>query len=207
MAESADVMYSKEGIPTDGCNLEIMGYPFYADNVSPNEAYRRREYNFNNIVGGTQDVTPGAYVGLDFTVTTHVFIDPDRPDEWNSIFQEMMSKPVDVVSPELGGRFTAIVVIKPEREKLNALKLTISVKEVPDSKSLIPGEEFSVPTTRKVKSKKGSSKSNTKNKNTTTTANSKLNKTAKDLLNKLKKNSKTNSKNKTITKKSKSKGK
>ena len=104
---------------------------------------------------------------LDFTVTTHVFIDPDRPDEWNSIFQEMMSKPVDVVSPELGGRFTAIVIIKPEREKLNALKLTISVKEVPDSKSLIPGEEFSVPTTRKVKSKKGSSKSNTKNKSTT----------------------------------------
>ena len=143
MVESADVMYSKEGIPTDGCNLEIMGYPFYADNVSPNEAYRRREYNFSAVVGGTQDVTPGAYVGLDFTVTTHVFIDPDRPDEWNSIFQEMMSKPVEVVSPDLGGRFKAIVVIKPERDKLNTLKLTISVKEVPDSKSLIPGEEFS----------------------------------------------------------------
>lgn len=194
MVESADVMYSKEGIPTDGCNLEIMGYPFYADNVSPNEAYRRREYNFSAVVGGTQDVTPGAYVGLDFTVTTHVFIDPDRPDEWNSIFQEMMSKPVEVVSPDLGGRFKAIVVIKPERDKLNTLKLTISVKEVPDSKSLIPGEEFSVPKTRKVQSKK-----------TKTTTTKKQSSTITKLMNTALKNA--GFKNKTITKKSKSKGK
>ncbi|WP_296789910.1 hypothetical protein [uncultured Methanobrevibacter sp.] len=198
MVESADVMYSKEGIPTDGCNLEIMGYPFYADNVSPNEAYRRREYNFSAVVGGTQDVTPGAYVGLDFTVTTHVFIDPDRPDEWNSIFQEMMSKPVEVVSPDLGGRFKAIVVIKPERDKLNTLKLTISVKEVPDSKSLIPGEEFSVPKTRKVQSKK--TKTTTKKTNT---------KKQSSTITKLMKSASKNAgfKNKTITKKSKSKGK
>lgn len=185
-------------IPTDGCNLEIMGYPFFAETVTPNEAFRRREYNFNNIVGGTQDVTPGAYVGLDFSITTHVFIDPDRPDEHNTIFQEMMSKPVDVVSPDIGGQFKAIVIIKPERDKLNTLKLTISVKEVPDSKSLIPGEEFSVPKTRKVQSKKTKTttiKTNTKKQSSTIT--------------KLMKFASKNAgfKNKTITKKSKSKGK
>ena len=181
-------------IPTDGCNLEIMGYPFFAETVTPNEAFRRREYNFNNIVGGTQDVTPGAYVGLDFSITTHVFIDPDRPDEHNTIFQEMMSKPVDVVSPDIGGQFKAIVIIKPERDKLNTLKLTISVKEVPDSKSLIPGEEFSVPKTRKVQSKKTKT-TNTKKQSSTIT--------------KLMKSASKNAgfKNKTITKKSKSKGK
>lgn len=182
-------------IPTDGCNLEIMGYPFFAENVSPTEAYRRREYNFNNIVGGTQDVTPGAYVGLDFTITTHVFIDPDRPDEHNTIFQEMMSKPVDVVSPEIGGQFKAIVVIKPERDKLNTLKLTINIKEVPDSKSLIPGEEFTVPATRKVTSKK--TNKNTKTGNTKTSKNTIPKSALKQV----------NSKIKTITKKSKSKGK
>lgn len=183
-------------IPTDGCNLEIMGYPFFAETVSPNEAFRRREYNFNNLVGGTMDVTPGAYVGLDFTITTHVFINPDRPDEHNAIFQEMMSKPVEVVSPDIGGRFKAIVIIKPEREKLNTLKLTISVKEVPGSKSLIPGEEFSVPKSRKVKSKK-TNKSNTKQGNTKVYKNT----IPKSIL------KKANSKLKTITKKSKSKGK
>lgn len=151
-------------IPTDGCNLEIMGYPFFAEEVSPNEAFRRREFNVNNIVGGTQKVTPGAYVGLDFSITTHVFIDPNRPDEHNKIFQEMMSKPVEVVSPEIGGRFNAIVVIKPERDKLNSLKLTISIKEIPSAKSKIPGEKFTVPKRRKIQSKKKSnSKSNSKN--------------------------------------------
>ena len=141
-------------IPTDGCNLEIMGYPFFAESVSPTEAFRRRNYNFNNIVGGTQKVTPADYVGLEFSVTTHVFIDPERPDEHNSIFQEMMSKPVEVISPELGGSFNAIVVVKPTHEKLDYLKLDISIKEVPDSQSKIPGEEFTVPATRVVETEK-----------------------------------------------------
>ena len=147
-------------VPTDGCNLEIMGYPFFAEEVSPNEAFRRREFNFNSLVGGTQKVTKGAYIGLDFSVVTHVFIDPDRPDEHNAIFQEMMSKPVEVVSPDLGGRFNAVVVIKPEREGVNTLKLTISVKEIPDKNSAIPGEEFTVPATKQVKSKKTQSAKN-----------------------------------------------
>lgn len=157
-------------IPTEGCNLEIMGYPFYAESVSPTEAFRRREYNFNNIVGGTQKVIPGAFVGLDFSVTAHVFIDPDRPDEHNKIFQEMMSKPVEVISPELGGKFNAIVTIKPERDRLNSLKLTIGIKEVPGKKSGIPGEAFTVPKSRDVEpeedTKKDGKKDDDKKKDT-----------------------------------------
>lgn len=137
-------------IPTDGCNIEIMGYPFFAESVSPNEAFRRREYNFNNLVGGTMKVSPGAYVPLDFSITTHVPVDPDRPDIHNSIFQEMMSQPVEVISPELGGRFNAIVIIKPSHDKLDYLKLDIGIREVPDAESLIPGEEFTVPASRVV---------------------------------------------------------
>lgn len=145
-------------IPTDGCNIEIMGFPFFAESINVNEAFRRREANFNNIVGGTMKVTPGAYVGLDFTVTTHVTIDPERPDEHNSVFQEMMSKPVEVVSPEIGGRFNAVVVIKPERKGLDWLELSISIKEIPDKNSLIPGEEFIIPKSKKVEVKKETKK-------------------------------------------------
>lgn len=155
-------------IPTEGCNVEIMGYPFFAESITSNEAFRRREMNFNNIVGGTQKVTPGAYVGLDFSFKTHVRIDSDRPDEHNSIFQEMMSKPVEVISPDFGGRFNAIVVIKPERDGLDWLKLDINVKEVPDTNSLIPGEEFIVPKSKKVEVKKETktgSENDTKTKN------------------------------------------
>ena len=154
-------------IPTDGCNIEIMGYPFYAEDVSPSEALRRREYNFNSVVGGTQIVTPGQYVGLDFSITTHIPIDPNRPDMHKQIFQEMMSKPVTVTSPEIGGSFSAIVVIKPVHETFNSLKLDISIKEVPDSKSRIPG---------KTNSKTNSKKTKTKTKKKTTSKKSKTKK-------------------------------
>ena len=65
----------------------------------------------------------------------------------------MMSKPVEVISPEFGGRFDAIVVIKPEHETPDSLKLTINIKEIPTNDSLIPGEEFIVPATKKIESK------------------------------------------------------
>ena len=141
-------------VPTDGCNLEIMGYPFYAEEVTPNEAFRRRDYNFNNIVGGTQKVTKGAFVGLDFTIVTHVAVPPNNPKVHNKIFKQMMSKPVKVVSPEIGGSFKAIVTIKPEHDTPKSLKLTINIKEVPNKKSGIPGEKFTVPAARKIKVKK-----------------------------------------------------
>ena len=170
-----------------GCNIEIMGFPFYAEKVSVTEAFRRRELNYNAVVGGTQKVTKGQYVGLEFKVTTHVKIDPDRPDEHNSIFQEMMSKPVDVVSPELGGKFKANVVIVPDHAKLNSLELSITIKEIPGSKSLIPGESWVVPKTKKIDLKKKDKKDTDKD-------------TDKDTKKDSKSKSKTNSKSKSSTK-------
>ena len=150
----------------EGCNLEIMGYPFFVEKVSANESFRRRDMNVNNIVGGTQKVTKGPYIGLDFKVTTHVRVNPSRPHVHNKIFQEMMSKPVKVVSPELGGTFNAMVVITPEHSKLNFLQLDISIKEIPSSKSKIPGESWVVPKTKKIdlkkKNKNNDSKTDTK---------------------------------------------
>lgn len=172
----------------EGCNLEIMGYPFYVEKVSANEAFRRREINLNALVGGTLKSTKGQYIGLDFKITTHVMIDPNKPHEHNKIFKEMMSKPVTVSSPELGGNFTAMVVITPDHSKLNFLQLDISIKEIPTSKSMIPGESWTVPKTKKIKTKKknkdkdkdkedktkkSSAKSSTKSKRNTTTKKSK----------------------------------
>lgn len=174
-------------VPTDGCNLEIMGYSFFAEEVSPTEAFRRRELNFNSIVGGTKKVTKGEYVGLEFSVTTHVKIDPKKPNMHNKIFNEMMSKPVKVVSPDLGGSFNASVIIKPERESPRYLKLTITIKEIPGRESQIPGEKFTVPSPRKITvTKKKTSKKSDKTSS---------------------KNGKSSSKKKSISKKSKSKSK
>lgn len=158
-------------VPTDGCNLEIMGYSFFAEEVSPTEAFRRRELNFNSIIGGTKKITKGEYVGLEFSVTTHVKIDPKTPNMHNKIFEEMMRKPVQVVSPDLGDSFKANVVIRPERASPRYLKLTITIKEIPDKQSKIPGENFTVPSKKVIVKKKkksnSSKKSNTKTKTKT----------------------------------------
>lgn len=151
----------------EGCNLEIDGFPFYVEKASPNEAYRRREINLNAVVGGTLKASKGQYVGLDFKITTHVRVDPNKPYVHDKIFQEMMSKPVTVVSPELSkDSFKAMVVITPEHSTLNFLELSISIKEIPSSKSKIPGESWTVPKTKKIdlkkKNKNNDSKTDTK---------------------------------------------
>lgn len=179
-------------VPTSNSNITIGGYPFFIESVTPNEPFRRREYIFNNLVGGTQDVRKGAYVGLDFSITTHVRVTPNRPDIHNAIFKKLMSKPVKISSPELGGvgnDFNAIVKIKPEHDSPNFLKLTIDIKEVPDRESHISGEKFTIPkahaitvkkkTTKDSKSSKKSSKSSKKSKKTSVSKKSKSKKNRK----------------------------
>jgi len=176
-------------VPTAGHNLEIGGQPFFIESVTPNEPFRRREYNFNNLIGGTQDVRKGAYVGLDFSITTHVRVTPTRPDVHNTTFKKLMSKPVKVYSPEFGEAFNAIVKIKPEHDSPNYLKLTIDIKEVPDRESHISGEKFTIPkahkitvkkkTTKNSKSSKKSSKSSKKSKKKSSSKKSKSKKNRK----------------------------
>ena len=137
-----------------GANIEIMGYPFYAETVSGNEFFNRRETVRNKILRGTEDVLKGAYVSRDFSFTTHIPIDPQRPDVHNEVFKEMMSKPVEVVSPELGGSFMAEVVVKPGHVKQSHLELNINITEIPEKDSNIPGEaKFVVPAVKKVSQK------------------------------------------------------
>ena len=190
-------------VSTDGCNISIMGYPFFAEKVQANEAFRRRDFNYNNFVGGTASVTKGPYVPLEFTVTTHVLVDPNRPDAHNTIFQEMMRNPVDVVSPELGGKFKAIVVIKPEHSYLNYLELSISIKEVPNSVSLAKlGESFKVPASKKIEVK---AKTKSKSKTNKSSKSKPINSNEGPLLKAIK--TAKSSKRKFVVKKSKSKSK
>ena len=182
-------MASMYGVATTGCNIEIMGYPFYAESVSPNEAIRRRNTNVNAIVGGTQKVTKGDYVALDFDVTTHIKVDPTHPDQWDNIFKKMMANPVEVSSPELASEpFKAMVIVKREHSSPEYLKVSFNIKEVPDKASKIPGEDFTIPAPKKITSKKSSTKTSKKDSKST-------------------KSSKSKSKKKTSKKKSKSKSK
>ena len=51
-------MYSdlREGVEA---SIEIDGYPFYPEEITPQESYNRRELNRQSILGGTEKVTRG----------------------------------------------------------------------------------------------------------------------------------------------------
>lgn len=166
--------------------VKIMGVPFYAENIQGDEPINRREREFTPILGGTERVSQGKYIHREYSFTTTIFFPTDRPDAYDKIFKEIMSKPVEVISPYMGGKFNAAVVITksfPESSP-NHMDLDIKITEIPGKKSNIPGESFTVPKVKKISTK-------TKVKSTKKTKNSK-------------KKSKRKSKTKSVKKKNKS---
>ncbi|MBR0272364.1 MAG: hypothetical protein IJQ68_10335 [Methanobrevibacter sp.] len=128
-------------------NIEIDGYPFYAENINANEAYNRRETNREPIMNGTEHVSRGRYVVRDYSFSTTVYVPDGRPDVHDEIFREMMSKPCEVISPYMGGKFMAEVIISKDIEEAspNHINLDVQVIEIPGEDSLIPGDTFIIP--------------------------------------------------------------
>lgn len=129
----------------EGYNIEVNGFPFFAESIDSDEFYNRRDLVVNNIMGGTQQVMRGPYIARSFSFVTHVLIDPLHPDIYNDIFREMMGKKCEVISPELGGMFYASVVIKPLHKKPRSLELSVAITEIPDVESNIPGDLMEIP--------------------------------------------------------------
>lgn len=148
-------MYSDAAITTSE-NISIMGIPFYAENINGEETFNRRETNRQKILGGTEHVTRGKYVSRKYSFTTMIYHPTGRPDVYDNLFREMMSKPVEVISPYMGGKFMAEIIIQRDTEEAspNHFTINVDVEEIPEINSNIPGEtKFVVPTVTKVKSK------------------------------------------------------
>lgn len=122
--------------------VEIDGYPFYAEEISAEESYNRRETNRQSILGGTEYVTRGKYITRQFSFTTYIYFPTGHPEQYDAIFQEMVSKPCEVISKYMGGKFNAEVTVQKTAEESspNTLKLDIEVVEIPEMDSLIPGD-------------------------------------------------------------------
>lgn len=129
----------------DNFNIEIDGISLFAENISPEESYNRRETNTVNILGGTQYTQRTNYIAKKFSFTTHLLVEPDRPDVYDKLFQEWMSKPCEIISPEMGGLFNAEVIVKTEHTSPSTLTLTITVTELPEQTSNIPNDSFTIP--------------------------------------------------------------
>ena len=129
----------------DDYNVTINGVDLIMEEFTPNENFNRRELSRKNIIGGTQTVVKGNYIVRDFNFTTHFIIDPNYPDAYDDMFREWLSKPVEVISRWMGGKFDAEINIKKYIDSPNYLRLEIQLTEVPEPESLIPNEDFEVP--------------------------------------------------------------
>ena len=138
------MMYSQK-VDTQYYNVSLDGVDLIMEECTPNEAYNRRETIRHNIIGGTQTVMRGNYLVRDYTFITHVLIDPQFPDVYDKVFKEWQSKPVEVISKHMGGKFKAEVIIKKhQNDSPHYLSLEIQVIEIPD-KSVIPNDVVDLP--------------------------------------------------------------
>ncbi|MDO5849315.1 MAG: hypothetical protein Q4P18_07255 [Methanobrevibacter sp.] len=127
--------------------VEIDGYPFYAQSITGEESYNRRETVRKNILGGTQHVSRGKYIPRKFSFSTYVHIEKDYPEVYDEIFKKMVSKPCTVISQYMGGMFEAEVIIQKDAEESSPedLKLDIDIIEIPNQESTIPNDVFTIP--------------------------------------------------------------
>ncbi|MBR0369159.1 MAG: hypothetical protein IJH63_00380 [Methanobrevibacter sp.] len=179
-------MYDYDNLDSKLFNISIDGLDLIGESFSPSESYNRRELSRHTIIGGTQKVIRTTYVQRDFTFNTHVRIDPLYPDIYDSTFRLWMSKPVEVVSKELGGKFNAECTVKKTHENPSSLSLEIHLIEIPDENSLIPNDNFIVPYDKILPKVKVTTKDSSKSKDKSKKKNKKV----------INKSKKVNSKNK-----------
>ena len=133
-------------------NIEINGYPFYAENINMDEPFNRRELNRTPIQGGTEHVSYGKYVPRKFSFTTTLYHSKNKPHAHDKILAKIASKPVKIISKYMGS-FNAEVNFQKNVEEAspNHYSLDVTITEIPNKKSNIKGESFTVPSPKKIK--------------------------------------------------------
>lgn len=163
-------------------NIEIGGYPFFAENIDGEEPFNRREYTFRPILNGTLSAKRGKYIQRKFSFHTTLYHGDGRPDSHDEILKELQSKPVTIISQAMGGMFKAFVTFSksiPEGSPFHT-EYDVDVIEIPEKDSNIPGENRIIaPDIKKIPITKTSSKNSKSVK-----VNDKTNKKLNDLLKK-----------------------
>jgi len=126
--------------------VEIDGYPFYAEGLTSTTSYNYRKVNRQKLLGGTEKVTRGEYMGREYSFNTEVYTE-GNPRIFDEIFREMMNKECEVISEYMGGKFKAEITIEREDEEASPdhITLRVDIKEIPEEQPNIPGDLFVVP--------------------------------------------------------------
>lgn len=135
-------------------NIEIDGYPFYAENIRGEEPFNRREYTFKPILNGTLSPKRGKYIQRKFSFKTTVYHADGRPDSFDDILSEICSKPVEIISSAMSKKpFKGVVTFTRSIEEGSRYhtEYDVDIIEVPEKKSNIPGEnQLVVPNLKKI---------------------------------------------------------
>lgn len=116
----------------DNFSVSINDVDIFAEDVTSEESYNRREEVRQKILGGTEFVSDGAWIPRKFSFTTHLRVAPERPDVYDTLFQDWSNNPVEVISPEMGGMFKARVIIKKEHTAPSMLTVSFTLTEIPE---------------------------------------------------------------------------
>lgn len=141
-------------------NFIINGHQFYAENINGDEPFNRREVSFKPILNGTLVAKKGKYIQRKLSFTTTLYHPTGRPDTHEKILKEIVSKPVEVMSPYIGtDSIMAVVVFSPNVDEASPNHMTydVDITEIPDV-SLISGEgKLQVPAVKVITTSQGSS--------------------------------------------------
>lgn len=143
-------------------NIEIGGYPFFAENIDGDEPFNRRDYTFKPILNGTLSSKRGKYIQRKFSFKTTLYHPSGRPDEHDKILAELCSKPVEIISSAMGGTFKGVVTFNKSIDEGSRYhtEYDVDIVEVPEKKTNIPGENQLVVPAIKKETKKDSEKDN-----------------------------------------------
>ncbi len=116
-------------------DIEINGYPMYAETISGSEPFTRREWAEKHIMNGTIQVSKGQFVPRQYTFKTSLFITPEKINIHDKILRDMLIEPAEIVCPAMGEPFKAMVTLKKDYEEStpNSLSVEFTIKEIPNT--------------------------------------------------------------------------
>lgn len=115
-------------------DIEINGYPMYAETISGSEPFTRREWSEKTIMNGTTVVSKGQFIPRQYTFKTTLFVTPEKVDVHDKILRSMVIEPAEITCPAMGEPFQAMVSLKKEYEGAtpNSVSVDFTIKEIPN---------------------------------------------------------------------------
>lgn len=136
--------YSENINSNSSCNsVDIEGFLFFADEISPDNSYSKREYKRTSIMGGGEFVSRGVYQPKEFSFNSSLEVDPSEPYIYDRIFSLMENKPggCEIISPYTGHFWGEVSINKTHPEASpHIIEVEVKIKEIPKANANLYGD-------------------------------------------------------------------